>query len=123
MPASVDARELGERVMERGGPDLAALEDVAGDHERMRAALDRERADAREGLALGGADARPDARVEARAGGVEVAVRRVDDPQHGCRSLEGRSAVTTSRRPAPRGAPEPCGARRSAIRQGGSGGA
>ena len=54
--------------MQRGGPDLAALEDVAGDHERVRVALDGERADAREGLALGGADAGPDTRIEARAG-------------------------------------------------------
>ena len=53
-------RELRERVMQRGRPDLAALEDVAGDHERVRLALDGERADARERLALGGADARPD---------------------------------------------------------------
>ena len=94
MPASRHARELRERVVQRGGPDLAALEDVAGDHERVRIALDGERADAREGLALGGADARPDTRVEARAGGVQVAIRGVDDPQHGCRSLALRSVVT-----------------------------
>ena len=86
------ARDLRERVVQRGGADVAALEDVAGDHERVRAALDGERADAREGLALGGADARPDARIEARAGGVQVAIRGVDDPQHGCRSLALRSA-------------------------------
>ena len=92
------ARELRERVVQRGGPDVAALEDVAGDHERVRLALDRERADAREGLALGGADARPHPRVEARAGGVEMAIRGVDDPQHGCRSLALRSAVATLRR-------------------------
>ena len=88
------ARELRERVVQRSGPDLAALEEVAGDHEGMRPRSIGERADAREGLALGGADARPDARVEARARGVEVAIRGVDDPQHGGRRLALRSAVT-----------------------------
>ena len=53
-------RELRERVMQRRRPDLAALEEVAGDHEGVRLPLDRECADAREGLALGGADASPD---------------------------------------------------------------
>ena len=81
------ARELRERVMQRRGPDLAALEEIAGDRRaRARLALDGQLADARERLALGGAHPRPHARVEARAGGVEVAVRGVDDPQHGGRS-------------------------------------
>ena len=92
VPASRHARELRERVMQRGGPDVAALEEIAGDHERVRAPLDRELADARERLSLGGADARPHPGVEARARGVEMAIRGVDDPQHGCRSLALRSA-------------------------------
>ena len=79
-------------------PDLAALEEVAGDHERVRLALDGERADAREGLALGGSHARPDTGVEACARRVQVAIRGVDDPQHGCRSLVRRSVVAGSRR-------------------------
>ena len=86
------AREMRERVMQRGRPDLAALEEIAGDHERVRAPLDGQLADARERLSLGGAHPRPHSGIEARAGGVEVAVRGVDDPQHGCRSLALRSA-------------------------------
>ena len=88
------ARDLRERVMQRRRPDFAALEEIARDHERMGAALDRERADARERLSLGGADAGSHTGVEARARGVEVAIRGVDDPQHGCRRLALRSAVT-----------------------------
>ena len=96
-------REPRERMVQRGRPDLAALEEVAGDDEGMRAALDRQLADARERLTLGGADLGPHPGVEARAGGVEVAIRRVDDPQHGCRRLALRSAGARLRtaRPTP----------------------
>ena len=76
------AREMRERVMQRRRPDLAALEEIAGDHERVRAPLDGQLADARERLTLGSAHPRPHGGIEARAGGVEVAVRRMDDPQH-----------------------------------------
>ena len=86
------ARELRECVMQRGGPGDAALEEIAGDDECVRAPLDRQLADPCERLSLGGAHPRPHAGVEARAGGVEMAIRGVDDPQHGCRSLALRSA-------------------------------
>ena len=101
MPASVTRASCASAWCSAAGPTVAALEDVAGDHERVRPALDGELADAREGLALGGADACPDARVEARARGVQVAIRGVDDPQHGCRRLALRSVVAgfSGRRP------------------------
>ena len=81
--------------MQRRRPDLAALEEVAGDHEGVRLPLDRERADAREGVALGGADASPDTRVELRTG------RPGGNPRCGrsaawCRSLVRRSVVAGS---------------------------
>ena len=95
------ARELRQRVVQGSGPDLAALEEIAGDHEGMRPALDGKRADARERLSLGGPDTRPDARIEARARSVEMAIRRVDDPQHGGRRLALRSAVTAPEKALP----------------------
>jgi len=41
-----------------------------------------------------GSDASPHPGVETGAGSIEMAVRGVDDPQHGCRSLALRSAAT-----------------------------